>query len=142
MKNIDDVAVFGNKSEVANHYAVFSPDQIIPAFGADDMDAIARRLDIENQASLSKMAKESQSPYASTAVDKSGIDALNEMPLSDKPDYTAQYDSSVEKMRAMVDEGVLSKEEFDAFMDAADNNNEADTLEALKDLETCLAGLV
>lgn len=124
-----------------NEIAVFSPDQIIPAFGADNMDAIARRLDAENKTSLNKSVLDSVNPENDTALDVSAAKELDSYDATLKADdaaVKASYDKYLEEIAFMKKEGMMTDAEIEIFTDAINSVNEKDIQSGYDALLACL----
>lgn len=122
-------------------YIAFSPDQIISAFGADDMDAIAKRLDAENTQSVSKAVTDSLNPENDTAIDYAAARALDEYNATlseDDAAVKASYEKYLEEIAFMRKEGLMTDAEIEMFTDAINSVNEKDLQSGYDALLACL----
>lgn len=129
----DAIMVMGDDGKI-KEIGVFSPDQIISAFGADDMDTIAARMDSENKAYVGKAVKDSADPLNDTAVDMEAAkqtEQFEENLTDDEAQALAEFETYQEQINA--DEGLKND-----LAEALDNLNEADIEEAYKNLYACL----
>lgn len=81
-----------------------------------------------------------QKPEASTAIDVDGAKAMQRRvdELPEIINYEQQFNNDMDKIRSMVDQGIIPESVFDEYMAAIDSMNEADITESLKTLENCL----
>jgi hypothetical protein len=121
--------------------AVFSEDQIISAFGADDLETIKARMTEERTIAARDSVTSDLDPDNDTALDIPAERSLNEAEaLMSDDDMAAvkDYEDYQARIAALEDSGVVTaKEELDA---ALADMNEADIEEAYKSLYACLAG--
>lgn len=118
IKNIRDTPTLDSE----DLYIAFSPTQIISALGADDADAIARRLDMENAKAISGHIKQQLDPNNDTAIDVMAINRLEDYEESlmvqkhiDELEKTNAYIDELNKMEA---EGIIDSSELEVLSDA------------------------
>jgi hypothetical protein len=133
--------ISGNAGD-ENWHIAFRPDQIISATGADDYQAIVKRLQAENKASINKAAEDSVSPDNDTAIDAKAIAELEayEETLALRKDEAAldEYNAYLKEVSAMKKQGLLSEADETAKMDAINSVNEKDLDNAYAALQLCL----
>jgi hypothetical protein len=129
-------------TKAADTYAVFDSDQIISATGADDYQAIVKRLQAENQASINKAAEDSVSPDNDTAIDAKAVAELNayEEQLALRKDEAAldEYNAYLKEVAAMKREGLLSEADETAMLDAINSVDESGINKAYQAAQLCL----
>jgi hypothetical protein len=131
--------IIWDKGSGVKEFIAFSPDQVIPAFVADDTLAIAKRIDAENKAALQKSAIDAMSPLNDTAIDTKAISQLDEYAATGA-DTTpeADFNSYMDEIRSMREQELITDKEFEQMLDAVDSLNEADIKQIHTDLYACL----
>lgn len=127
----------------AKEVVVFSPDQIISAFGADDLPAITKRLDAENAAKLQRAAISDLDPNNDTAIDQRAINDINIAEIepkrsSEQAASEAEFFNHMEEISAMKREGQLTAEDEKALLNALNSVDEETLNTAYDDLYACL----
>lgn len=122
--------------------AVFSENQIISAFGADDMDAIAKRIDAENAAAVNKSVARAISPENDTAIDFDDVRSLDDyqeqLELQKHIDELQKFDAYMDEIAAMRRDGVLSDAQIAKVTDAVNAIDEKDLITGWESALTCL----
>jgi hypothetical protein len=108
---IKDKGYDGVISEKRQEVVAFSPDQIIPAFGEGDINALARQIDADNMKVISNSVMQAQQPLNSTAID------LEAAAMADKIQETDvdRLARAEEEISAMVEQGLLDNEDLAAL---------------------------
>jgi len=144
-KSASDRGPYFNQSGVtqtSDVYNVFSPEQIISAYGADDLDAITARLDADNKAAAANYIESTVNPDNDTAIDSRVIAELEayEEQLALKKDEAAldEYNAYLKEVAAMKRQGLLSEADEIDMLDAINSVNEKDINKAYEALQICL----
>lgn len=133
-KGYDGVAY--KHSNGAIEYVVFSPDQVISAFGADDLPSISRRIDSENTEAIRQAAIKANDPLNDTAID---LDAAN---LADKYDLELQAKTddiimAEQRINDLKEQGLLDMDDL-ATLEALSEFNPKDYMSALDAAYICM----
>lgn len=140
IQNVIDDTLRGT-AKPATTYAVFDRNNIISAFGADDMDAIARRLDAENKIAVNKSVLDSVNPENDTAIDYAAARALDEYNTTlreDEASIKASFDNYLKEIAFMKQEGLMTDAEIEMFTDAINSVDEKDLQSGYDALLSCL----
>jgi len=119
-------------------FVAFAPDQIIPAFGNDDMNAIIAKRNNENVGLMKEMASRQGDPTNSTAYAPelmAEIDKFTDLMAEDKT--TEQLIQYEEEIAALHDQGLLSEDDLVA-LDHLKTLKEEDMINAYDSLYLCL----
>lgn len=138
-KQGNDGIIFKNTETGDTFYAISRPEQAIAAFGGDDIEAIARRIDTENKLSINKSVIESLNPENDTALDLNSARALTEYEatiLDDTQIAEKNFDKYKQEIDALESQGLTTAKED--LQNALDSMNEFDIAEAYSTLQACL----
>lgn len=120
-------------------YAVFSPDQVIPAFGKKTLPEITRQISEESASATKQAVLSSVDPKASTAIDIEAADRLdsyeNQLSPSEPESVFGEYMDEIARLK---EEGMLTADDEKAMLDAFDSLNEADIESAYNAAYACL----
>lgn len=123
---------------VGDNIVAFSPNQVISAFGADDLDAITARIAKQNDDIIKNTVAKASDPVNSTVYDKQSIaeieDYIKNNPNENYSDDLMQYE---EEISAMKEQGLLSDEDL-AALEYLDTINEEDMLKGYEAVYFCL----
>lgn len=140
----NDGMIFTNQKTKTKTYVAFRPDQIISAFGADDLDAITARLDRENKAAIAKSIENDVSPLNDTAIDFEAVKALEQMEMELEARSRMTYEDAVksytDELNNMLEQGLIGKDEAEALQTAAESLDEAKMEDVMKATYYCLTG--
>lgn len=92
---------------------------------------------------VNKAVKKANDPLESTAYDRQDLSSLKEInsQLIEKHSvstYKKSFDESMQKLKDMVDEGVIDADYYDTVVSALSKDKSAETITALERLEMCL----
>jgi len=107
-----DGVIITRGSDMKNAEVIaYSPDQIIPAFGDGDVNALSRQIDTDNMKVISNSVMQAQEPLNSTAID------LEAAAMADKIQETDvdRLARAEEEISAMVEQGLLDNEDLAAL---------------------------
>jgi hypothetical protein len=115
---VKDKGFDGVISEKRQEVVAFNPDQIIPAFGADDLPAITARLQKENTEAIKASVLKANDPVNSTALDETLVRSFDQE-TKDLADYKTQDDlADLEaEIASLKDQGLLDDESLSALGD-------------------------
>ena len=144
VKNTRD-ALLGTEDKVSapsTVYMAFDNNQLISAFGADDLPAITKRMAEENTTSLRKAITDDLDPNNDTAIDKAAWSALDDAETEwatdiEKADQAA-YEKYTAELIAKKKEGLLSEADEKAIKEAYSELHEKELNAAWDDLYACL----
>ncbi len=125
--------------------AIFSPEQIISAYGADDLDAITARLDAENKAIITKSIEDDINPRNDTAIDFEAAQAIETVEAQLEAASTTTYDDAIkahiDELESMREQGMITNEEFGALGDMVNQLDDANMEQVMKAAYMCLTGV-
>lgn len=129
-------------SDGSTEYMVFSPDQVISAFGADDLPAITARMEAERANTLAKHNAEAIDPRNDTLIDYDAIDAMDERRAIQSAEAEAEaeiyYQEAEAEIRRMLDQEILNDADLEEYRAALSELESRTPIDALETLKLCL----
>lgn len=122
-------------------YAVFSPDQIISAFGADDLPAIQSRMDAERAKAIAEHNTRTIDLTDDAVIDYAAMDAEAErraiMDIENEAEAEAYFTEAEAEIRSMLEQDIINEADLAEYRSALEEIDASSPVKALETLKLC-----